>query len=390
MSSLEFDYDSRIKKVKRLLEENNLDFILITNLQNLYWLTGTAQYGLLLIPKNEPPILFVRRNFYKAKKESIIHDMRELEKTAQIKEYLKSNNSSLKNLSMGMELDSLPTSFYLYYKNLFQGINISNTELDLRKLRMIKDKKELKIFREAGRVAQKTQEVIPNILKPGIKEHEIAAEIMKTAIKNQSVHFSNVNATFGRNWFILASGKNLWTPSYFPILSGEGMSQAVPYGYSKRTIQKGDIVMCDFAINYKGYHADHARTFYVGEAPPHFNERYLLLKNTYLDVVEEYLKPKTPVNILFNEMKKRLDEHNLGKFFEGNGYYYQGLGHGLGLELDELPNITSKNTTKLEENMVIALEPKIIIPEWGAIDLEDDWIIKKNGAERITNTEYLL
>ncbi|MEJ2251185.1 MAG: Xaa-Pro peptidase family protein [Candidatus Lokiarchaeota archaeon] len=389
MSSLEFNFNSRIQKVKNLIKEKDLDYILITNLQNLYWLSASAQYGILLISESEDPILFVRRNFFKAKEESFINNILELEKTSQIRNYLKKGEISFEDLKIGMELDSLPASFYLYYKNLFKNIRIENVELELRRLRMIKDKKELEIFREAGQVVQKTQEIIPKILRKGVKEYEVAAEIMHVAIKNKSVHFSNVNATFGKNWFILASGKNLWTPSYFPILSGGGISNAIPYGYSEREIQKGDMVMCDFAINYKGYHADHARTYYVEEMPNKFKERYLILKNVYLEVVEQYLRSGTPVNVLYNKMRQRLGKYNLGKYFEGDGYYYQGLGHGIGLELDEPPAITSKNNTELQENMVIALEPKIIIPDWGAIDLEDDWIIKRNSAERITNTEYL-
>ena len=88
-------------------------------------------------------------------------------------------------------------------------------------------------------------------------------------------------------------------------------------------------------------------------------------------------------------MKERLDKEGLGKYFQGDGYYYQGLGHGVGLELDEPPFILPNNETILKENMVISLEPKIIIPEWGAIDLEDNFIIKKGKPEQITKTAYL-
>ncbi|MGV9142124.1 MAG: M24 family metallopeptidase, partial [Promethearchaeota archaeon] len=194
---------------------------------------------------------------------------------------------------------------------------------------------------------------------------------------------------FGRNWFIVASGKNLWIPSSFPVLSGDGFSDAIPYGYTDRKLKKGDIVMCDYAVNYEGYHADYARTYYVETPPEKFKERYLILKDAYMNVIEANLKEGTTVNKLFDKIKELLKKEGLGEYFEGDGYYYQGLGHGIGLELDEPPAVISKNKTKLKQNMVIALEPKIIIPRWGAIDLEDDFIIKKNGFERITHTDYL-
>lgn len=389
MSHYKFNFQSRVNKVKSFIEHSELDFLIITNIQNLYWLSGTAQYGVLLLSVGDEPILFIRRNYFKAQEETEINNIKELKKTSEIKDTLLKKTTSLDGIKVGMELDSLPASFYLYYKEMLKGAEIKNIELELRKLRMIKDKEELKLYRKAAEIAQKTQERIPEILKPGIKEYEIAAEVVNEAMRNQSVHFSNVNSTFGENWLILASGENLWTPSYFPILSGEGLSRAIPYGYSDRKIYKGDIVMCDYAINYKGYHADHARTYFLDSYPEKFKERYLILKEIYEEIKNDYLKEGIMVSRIYNRMKELLDKEGLGKFFQGNGYYYQGLGHGIGLELDEPPAIIPNNDIKLEENMMIALEPKIIIPEWGAIDLEDDFIIKKNSAEQITKTPYL-
>ena len=389
MSTLQFNFNSRQKKVMSVIEKNNLDYILITNLQNLYWVSGTAQYGVLLIHKENGPTLFVRRNFFRARTESVIKDIYELKKSSQILEHIKKENASLDRLRIGMELDSLPSSFLLNYQKLFHSAEITNVELELRKLRMVKDRTEIELHRQAGKVAQKTQEVIPKILRPGMKEYEIAAEVMYESMKNRSVHFCNVNATFGRNWFIVASGKNLWTPSSFPILSGSGFSNAVPYGYSDREVKKGEIVTCDYAVNVEGYHADHARTYYVEKIPDKLEERYVILKQAYDVIIDDYLHAGTPVSTIFNKMKELLEKHSIGKFFQGNGYYYHGLGHGVGLELDEPPFILPKGDIKLEENMIIALEPKLLIPDWGAIDLEDNFIVKKGKPEQITNTEYL-
>ena len=384
-----FNYEARLEQAYTLLEDHNLDYGIITNIQNLYWLSGTAQYGNLLISQDRWATLFIRRNFFKAKEESELEDVIELKSTSELKEYILKHERKLDELKIGMELDSLPASFYQYYDDLLNGAKIKNIESPMRKLRMVKDKKELDIFRKAGEIAQKTQERIQKILEPGIREYEIAAEVVYEAMKNKAVHFSNVNNIFGNNYLILASGKNLFTPSYFPVLSGEGLSEAIPYGYSDRKIEKGDIVMCDYAVNYKGYHADHARTFYVDKKPEKFKERYLILKNAYEEIKSDYLRAGIKTDTIFKKMKALLEKENLGKYFQGNGYYYQGLGHGIGLELDEPPGIVANKGVKLKENMVIALEPKIIIPGWGAIDLEDDFIIKDGKPEQITNTPYL-
>lgn len=388
MSNQGFNYRNRLKKVNSLIEKEKLDYVLITNLQNLYWLSGTGQYGVLLLSKNDDPTLFIRRNFFRAKEESFLDNIVELNNTTQIFDYINKYHQSLENLRIGMELDSLPASYFLYYKSLFKGTELINIELNLRRLRMIKDQKELEIMRQAGKVAQKTQEIIPIFLKEGMKEREIAAEIMHTSIRNGSVHFCIVNG-YLKNWFILASGKNLWIPSTFPILSGSGSSNAVPYCYSDRIIKTGDIVMCDYAIIYKGYHADHARTYFVESYPEKFKERYIILKNAYQEVVNDYLRAGNSTKIIYEKMLKIMDKYDLEKYFQGDGIYYQGLGHGIGLELDEPPIILPDNEEILEENMVISLEPKIIIPKWGAIDLEDNFIIRKGKPEQITKTSYL-
>jgi len=389
MSKPLFDYKSRLNKVRSLIEENELDYALITNLQNLYWLSGTAQYGLLLVHKTKEPTLFIRRNFFRAQKESILENVIELKKTSQILDYLKKQEGTIEKLKIGMELDSLPASYMLNYQNLLKGARFENIEMKVRELRMIKDTKELRIHRLAGKMAQKNQEAIPPMLKPGVKEYEIAAEVMNTSMKNGSMHYCIFNGML-ENWFIVTSGENLWTSSTFPaVLTGDGHSNANPIGYSKRTIKKGDIVMCDYAQITQGYHADHARTYYVETIPDLFKERYLILKNAYLETVEEYLRDGNPISIIYNRMKEILEKEGLGKYFQGDGYYYQGLGHGVGLELDEPPFVVPNNETILRENMVISLEPKIIIPNWGAIDLEDNFIIRKGRPERITNTAYL-
>ncbi|MHA1292654.1 MAG: M24 family metallopeptidase [Promethearchaeota archaeon] len=388
MVNSRFDFGSRLKKVMELIEYNNFDYILITNIQNLYWLSGTAQYGVLLIHKENEPILFIRRNFFKAQKETILKNIFELKKTSQIYDFIKKVYNSPENLKIGMELNSLPTSYFLYYQNMLKGAEIVNIEPELRELRMEKDLKELKIHREAGKIAEKVQKVIMNNLRIGISEYELAAEVMYESMKNKGLHFSIVNGML-KNWFIVASGKNLWIPSYFPILSGKGFSNAIPYGYSERKIKQKDIVICDYGLIFNGYHADHARTYYVETIPNLFKERYLLLKRIYQEVVNDYLRAGNPVNLIYNKIKEMLGKEGLDKFFEGDGYYFQGLGHGIGLELDEPPFFVENNHLLLKENMVISLEPKIIIPNWGAINFEDNFIVKKGRPEQITNSPYL-
>ena len=107
MVKSEFNHQMRIDKVRAFVEENNLDYILFTNIQNIYWLTGTGQYGVLLFDRINEPILFIRRNIFRAKEESNLEEIIELKKTSQIKDHLKNEKKTINNLKIVMELYSI-------------------------------------------------------------------------------------------------------------------------------------------------------------------------------------------------------------------------------------------------------------------------------------------
>lgn len=385
---IEFDFPSRIKAVQKLMDKKNIDVLFLTNLSNIYWLTGTAQYGNLIVFPDKDPALFIRRNFFRAKSETNLKNLFELKSTKILVEYLSKEVELNDKTNIATEFTTLPVSYYNYFNKLLNFRIITDIGEDMRNLRMIKDSNEISIHREAAKIAQKTQEIIPNFLKPGVSENEIAGEMVRIAKRNGAEHFSVYNSWFAQNWFIVASGENQWIPSSFPILAGRGNSAAIPFGMSDKKLKSGDTLVADYAMCYKGYHSDHARTYLVDQVPKDFKERAEHLFEAYRLGISE-LRPRKRVSEVFDAMKNYLVSKGLGKYFEGDGYYYQGLGHGIGLELDEPPFFLSNNDTTLHENMVISLEPKIIIPNWGAVNFEDNFVIKNGPPEILTKTPYI-
>lgn len=401
-----FEFEKRLEKVQKRLEATGLSAMVLLNTRNIYWVSGTAQSSQLLIPRGKHPVLMVKRNIDLARQHSWfpsewIRPLRSTKETIQVTaEQIKDVGTTI-----GMELSGLPTSLYFKFQKGFGGsITIENVSSHLRELRSVKDQGEIKKVRAAAKVAEKTQDVVYEMtvedFKPGTTERDIAAEMVRVAKKNRSEHYciydNNMYTNFN-NFFIVTSGEALWTPSTFPIMSGSGYSPAIPYGPSDRELKEGDMVVCDYAVLVDGYHADHARSYIInGVLPRHYKERYSNLKLAYERTLE-LVHDGIPVSQLYENMEKELQRlgdpdpaTKIERYFEGNGEYYQGFGHGIGLELDEPPFILKGNEYPLKENMTISLEPKIMVPGWGAINFEDNFVIKKDGKpELLTHTRYL-
>lgn len=400
-----FDFESRVEKTRVYLEASGLDAVILLNTRNIFWLSGSAQASHLIIFKNQDPVLLVRRNIDLARKHSWF-PADWIKSLGSTKDTIATVTGALNGGSgkIGMELNGLPASYYLnFVKGLGSDIAIENVSEPLRNLRMIKDSGEIDKIEQAALCAEKTQDVVYHMTMEefltGTTERDIAAEMVHIAKQNRSEHYSiydNNMFTNFNNFFIVTSGEALWTPSTFPIMSGAGFSPAIPYGPSDRVLEEGDMLVCDYAVLVDGYHADHARSYVInGVFPELYKERYSNLKLAYERALD-FLKAGTTTGEFFKLMASELDriedpdpEIRMSTYFEGNGQYYQGLGHGIGLELDEPPFILKDNDISFESGMVISVEPKIMVPGWGAINFEDNFVISENEHRRLTNTRFL-
>jgi len=374
----------RIDNFKKILEKKQIDYAIIFNSRHIYYFSDTAQHSILVISKDDNPILYVRRDYERARNESKIKDIEQIRSTKDILKQI--DNYNTKNYKIGIEFNFLRVGQFFNLQKELKNSDFIDIGYDIQKLRMIKDELELNNARKSAKIAEKVHTITREYLRPGISELELAGEIQKEITKNGSV-FSYFDGYWGRTPFIIASGENLWARSDFPpVLSGIGPDKSEPHGPSHRLIKEGDIVVVDVATVINGYNADHSRTYYVGKKPP---EKYLKIYNILLDarlkaidIMRDGLTIDEFCKFFLKNLPKEYHDYVQGYF-----QYKEGFGHGIGLCLDELPFLLLNNNQKFQENMVIAFEPKIIIPDWGAINFEDDFIIKKDEPpEQITNT----
>ncbi|PIU85454.1 MAG: hypothetical protein COZ68_10155 [Deltaproteobacteria bacterium CG_4_8_14_3_um_filter_43_13] len=359
------------------------DFAIICHLRDIYYLAGTAQPSMLLVPKDGDPTIFFRMHLEKGEKETWIGDIRQ-GGVKEICELIKGGSL------VGIEKDVLPVSIYeSILKRIGGDVETTDVTPAILLTRMVKSRYEITMMEEAARISNAGHKMVRKALVDGISEIELATEVeyaMRKAGHNGFIHIRRWDGFL--HYELIASGENLYTPSGFPgaTITGVGLSRAFSYGPSSRKIMRGDLVMVDIGVPYRGYHSDEARMYVVGSPDKTQIERYSILLEIYEKVIP-MMKPGNKVNDVYGAAFEVIEEHGYSDWFMGYqqfGVSY--LGHGIGIEMNEMPLVTPGVDIILEEGITIALEPKLIVPGWGGVDLEDTFLITDNGAKFLTYT----
>ena len=170
-------------------------------------------------------------------------------------------------------------------------------------------------------------------------------------------------------------------------MGGLGLSPAFPVGASRKVMKTHQPILLDFGICYHGYQVDQTRMYSIGEMPRKFINAYNACKEIH-DAVLEEVRPGADTEALFLKTLVLAEKFGYKDSYLGPpGLQTRFIGHGIGLELNELPFLAQDHSTPLEEGMVFALEPKIVFPGEGAVGLENTLVVTRNGYEILTPIE---
>lgn len=344
----------RIKRLLNLLKEIRIDGILVTDLSNLRYLTGfTGSNGTCIITHNDLYLLTDSRYEQQSREEAkefkifIGKDLIEII----------SNNNLFDNLKkIGFESHHTTYSQYKKIIDNFRNINFIPLENHIEKNASIKDNEEIENIKEAAHISDLTLEYITNLVKPGISENEIAAEI---------------------SYFSKKQGSE---KDAFPPIVASGKRSSLPHGApTDKLIEDGDMVILDFGATVNGYKSDLTRTVFVNSPTEELKKIYNIVLKAQSMAVEK-AKPGVKCSTLDRIARTYICKKRYGDYFGHS------LGHGIGLGTHSYPKISGGTPNRLKKGMTITIEPGIYIPGLGGVRIEDDILITANGCTFLTNS----
>ena len=250
------------------------------------------------------------------------------------------------------------SSFTKYHKEL--EVKLVPLEDTLLKPRQIKTKEELALLRKAEEIGDIAFEHVLKLLKPGITELEVAAELEYSMKRNG------------------ASGLS------FDTIVASGFHSAMPHAVpTEKKLEKGDFVTMDFGCIYHGYCSDMTRTVVIGRANEEQRKIYETVLHAHIRAMEG-LRPGM----------KCLDVDRIARDYirdAGYGAYFgHGLGHSVGLYIHESPALNTRDETVLVPGMIETIEPGIYIPGFGGVRIEDMGVVTEEGYESFARSPKML
>jgi Xaa-Pro aminopeptidase len=385
---------SRIVALQAFLTENEIDAAIIRQNADLFYFTGTVQDSHLVVPASGTPVFLVRRSLARARELSPLRPVIPMQTLSDLREATFEACGTGEPKIIGFELDVLPANaFFTYDEKVFPKQRIVDISRAIRRLRMTKSDWEVGMLRQAAEISKLVAESVPRLLVPGKTEIELAADLEAVSRKAGDsgmirIRAFNMEMVFGH----ILSGPNAAVPSYTDApTGGPGISSAFGQGAGDRKIGMGEMVSVDTMIVRSGYANDQTRNFCIGPPPPMLAKAYEFVKSAH-DRLRDLARPGSVTGQIYDTVWKWAEEAGWGQWFMGHSDpRITFIGHGLGIEVDEFPFIAENQKLALEQGMVFAFEPKIIIPDEGIAGLENTYLVTRDGIESLnTATEDLV
>ena len=341
------------------------------------------QDGMLIIPRDDEPTFWVRRSYERALNESLfknIKPMNSYREAAGSFDYIPE--------TIYLETEVVPLSLYHRFQKYFPFKNYKSLDKCIANIRAVKSEYELSLMRMAGKIHEHVlEDIVPGILKEGMSEAELAADLFKVMIE-EGHHGVTRFGMFDTEIILgqIGFGESSIYPSYFNGPGGNyGMGPSVPLiGSRDWKLKSGDFVFIDAGCGYDGYNTDKTMTYMFEKSLPKYVIEIHSKCVDIQDEIAEMLKPGAIPSVIYNEIMDNLDTEFLQNFMGFGDSRVNFLGHGIGLLIDEIPVIANGFNEPLKEGMVLAVEPKKGIKNIGMVGIENTFIVTPKGGECIT------
>lgn len=372
----EDEYQLRLNHIRQQMQESSVDAILLCDNANIYYLTGRVYAGYAYIPLKGMPIFFIRRPV-ELEGDGIVY----IRKPEEITESIGISAPA----TIGLELDVLPYSTVTRLVKVFPGSELKNASAIMREVRAVKPPHALEMLRESGARQTRVYKRIPGLFQEGMSDYDLQVSIehmsrMQGCLGQFRISGDSMELYMGN----ILAGDNADAPSPYDFaMGGAGMDPSLPVGANGTLITPGMTVMVDINGNYNGYMTDMTRVFSLGEIAPLAVKAHQCSIDIH-HALCEMMRPGTTAKALWEKAEEIVEEAGLKAYYMGHRQHAGFIGHGVGIEINELPVIAPRSRDIIKENNVIALEPKFVIPHTGAVGIENTYIVHADNVECIT------
>ena len=370
----------RIDRLHKAMAGAGIDGLLVADNADIFYLTGRVYAGFAYIPAGMAPLWFVRRPV-ELEGDGVVY----IRKPEDMASHIVAAGLAMPR-RLGLELDILSFNQAERLRSVFPGAECVDTTPMMRAMRAVKTDFEVEQMRLSGLKHEQVYRKIPKLYRVGMTDVELQVEIERISrlegclgvfrISGQSMEIYMGNVLAGRNADVPAP--------YDFAMGGRGLDPSIPGGAAGEEIKEHNAVMVDLNGNFTGYMTDMTRVFAVGSLPQEAVDAH----QCSIDICrafEREARPGVEARTLYEMCADMARERGLERYFMGHRQHAGFVGHGVGIEVNEWPVIAPRSRQILERNNTIALEPKFVIPEVGAVGIENTYMIEDTGARSLTN-----
>lgn len=345
----------RLSRIRERLAQAGLDAALITDEKNQRYATGFAFTDGAVVVTRDRAFLITDSRYTEAAQKTVAEDIAVLRFGAgkSLAERVREVLSECAVQRLGAEEGSLPHGTYLAWEESL-GMSLLPCQSIFNELRAAKDEDELASMRLAQSIAESALEDVLGIIRPGVTERDIAAEITYRLLK----HGGEGNS--------------------FDPIAVTGANSSMPHGVpSDAPVKAGDFVTMDFGCIKHGYCSDMTRTVAVGSVSEEMRNVYAIVLKAQLAGIAA-ARAGIPGREIDAAARGVIRQAGYGEFF-GHGF-----GHSLGLDIHEWPNANPSGADIMPAGAVVSAEPGIYIPGRFGVRIEDVMVLREGGCEVIT------
>jgi hypothetical protein len=372
----------RYDSLQRLMRQEGIGSLLVCDNANLLALCGRVYAGYAWIPADGAPVWFVRRPV-ELEGDNVAY----IRKPEEIPSVLQGAGITLEG-TVGLEMDLTSYTGIERLKAVFATHECVNASDVLRRWRSVKTPAQVALLRRSGVLHAGVMRRVPRLFRMGMTDLELQVEIERLSRLHGCLGLFRISGP-SMELFMgnVISGRNADTPTPYDFaMGGAGTDPSLPVGANGSEILNNTAVMVDVNGNYTGYMTDMTRVYSLGTLPALALDAH----RCSIDIChrfQEMAVPGTEAKALYAMAEEMVRARGLERYFMGHRQHAGFIGHGIGIEVNELPVIAPRSRDILTAGNVIACEPKFVIPEVGAVGIENTYLVGSGDAPAECLTE---